>query len=555
MHVCFVRNRFARARPFCAVVRGPAEPRQPGGAPQTQVQWFYLHRDLPRRLRGREWQQLVADESRDGAADEQTLRTIAARELLLSDLEDAMPADDIEGAVVVLTYDAFRAAVRGTGKALPDNVFFCRGTYDPRTHTIERPRRGRTFTFVLERHLASALVGAERAVGESSGASADADAATRYCVCGQPAYDFMVCCDVCEDWFHTACVHLTPDEARALKSYVCDGCHHPAALSPRASAKRRCAREHSRPQSARSTRRQRLAPASNASIDDLPKECLLAILALLSLPDLLRAAAVCRQWRHIAHAPGLWRRTVHVDVAAMGITVTHLAQLVRRHEAMRSVDIALEPFMRPVWQPMPQLTSVRVRRAEWSDVPGLVKCVPGVRSLEIVDLVTHWKGAADLAVLADLGALETLSVSAPDPFFNLPAFSLSGSIARLGELRRLRSLRLEYIDNADADTFAFISDLAQLEELVIGLCAHWGAAQFARVRALERLRVLGLVGFNDLLIASRADAVEAAGHLAHILPHLPRLERLIVSSDVGMGAALHLCTQRGVTISFVDIFV
>jgi len=31
-------------------------------------------------------------------------------------------------------------------------------------------------------------------------------------------------CDSCSDWYHTACVGLTPEQAQALENWSCDPC-------------------------------------------------------------------------------------------------------------------------------------------------------------------------------------------------------------------------------------------------------------------------------------------------------------------------------------------
>ena len=47
------------------------------------------------------------------------------------------------------------------------------------------------------------------------------------CVCQGRGDGLMVQCDLCDDWFHTACVGLSDELARALKSYICDSCSRP----------------------------------------------------------------------------------------------------------------------------------------------------------------------------------------------------------------------------------------------------------------------------------------------------------------------------------------
>jgi len=48
----------------------------------------------------------------------------------------------------------------------------------------------------------------------------------QYCVCKTP-YDekkFYVGCDVCSNWFHGACVGITPKMSKRLTEYICDEC-------------------------------------------------------------------------------------------------------------------------------------------------------------------------------------------------------------------------------------------------------------------------------------------------------------------------------------------
>ncbi|KAL0206419.1 hypothetical protein P9112_001726 [Eukaryota sp. TZLM1-RC] len=45
-----------------------------------------------------------------------------------------------------------------------------------------------------------------------------------YCVCRQPFFGIMVCCDSCDEWFHIECVGLTQKEADAVDHWECHTC-------------------------------------------------------------------------------------------------------------------------------------------------------------------------------------------------------------------------------------------------------------------------------------------------------------------------------------------
>ena len=38
------------------------------------------------------------------------------------------------------------------------------------------------------------------------------------------AGEFWICCDTCEEWFHGACVRITPAKAKHIEQYKCPGC-------------------------------------------------------------------------------------------------------------------------------------------------------------------------------------------------------------------------------------------------------------------------------------------------------------------------------------------
>ncbi|XP_049849797.1 uncharacterized protein LOC126320385 isoform X2 [Schistocerca gregaria] len=46
----------------------------------------------------------------------------------------------------------------------------------------------------------------------------------KYCICKGPEHGFMICCDVCEEWFHGPCVGVTPQQAECIQRYTCMAC-------------------------------------------------------------------------------------------------------------------------------------------------------------------------------------------------------------------------------------------------------------------------------------------------------------------------------------------
>ncbi|KAI5999330.1 hypothetical protein F5J12DRAFT_724472 [Pisolithus orientalis] len=52
------------------------------------------------------------------------------------------------------------------------------------------------------------------------------DTATKYCLCDQPDDGSpMVCCSLCNEWYHFRCVNLGLEDASELEVYVCPTCH------------------------------------------------------------------------------------------------------------------------------------------------------------------------------------------------------------------------------------------------------------------------------------------------------------------------------------------
>ena len=53
----------------------------------------------------------------------------------------------------------------------------------------------------------------------------DVDDSTVYCLCREPWQGrFMIQCDGCDEWFHGACVDITPPEALSIDEYQCGKC-------------------------------------------------------------------------------------------------------------------------------------------------------------------------------------------------------------------------------------------------------------------------------------------------------------------------------------------
>lgn len=53
-----------------------------------------------------------------------------------------------------------------------------------------------------------------------------ADDSKVYCFCKKPWQGrFMLQCDGCDEWFHGACVDITPSEALDIDEYHCRGCN------------------------------------------------------------------------------------------------------------------------------------------------------------------------------------------------------------------------------------------------------------------------------------------------------------------------------------------
>mmetsp|Transcript_33728 Transcript_33728/g.54313 ORF Transcript_33728/g.54313 Transcript_33728/m.54313 type:complete len:97 (+) Transcript_33728:624-914(+) len=52
------------------------------------------------------------------------------------------------------------------------------------------------------------------------------DYTKKYCVCNDTYQDgdFMIACDVCNDWFHGECIGITEEKGESMESFVCNLC-------------------------------------------------------------------------------------------------------------------------------------------------------------------------------------------------------------------------------------------------------------------------------------------------------------------------------------------
>ena len=58
-----------------------------------------------------------------------------------------------------------------------------------------------------------------------SAQAGDVDDSSLYCWCCKPWHvRFMILCDGCDEWFHGACVDVTPTEALNIDQYHCASC-------------------------------------------------------------------------------------------------------------------------------------------------------------------------------------------------------------------------------------------------------------------------------------------------------------------------------------------
>jgi len=323
MAAVLLRNRAHKNKPFCALVVADDGDDTCGSSNEILVQWFYQMHDLPRKTR----QQLLLPTSSQ-SRDDATERLVLQRELFLSELRDVSPQSAVVGDAIVLSHADFVARIK-RDKILEGNVFFCRGTYDPETRLVQRPSGFKLGSSSTSSSPSSSSSPAGRSQSkrtrrtrpqqpeeDSDDDDEGIDEVTvnidRFCICGDRAYDVMVCCDLCEDWFHTSCVQLTVEQAQRLKSYVCDNCDRrrspvrsPATPSP-ATKRHRVTSPISTSGGGRRGRQQGAAVAKGPSIiEKLPDDCLLIIFSFLSVGQLLAVASSCRIFRMLAHSPSL----------------------------------------------------------------------------------------------------------------------------------------------------------------------------------------------------------------------------------------------------------
>lgn len=46
-----------------------------------------------------------------------------------------------------------------------------------------------------------------------------------YCLCrGPDDGSVMLCCDMCDEWFHCRCVQIDPEKAGNIEHYTCPTC-------------------------------------------------------------------------------------------------------------------------------------------------------------------------------------------------------------------------------------------------------------------------------------------------------------------------------------------
>ncbi|GMN55742.1 hypothetical protein TIFTF001_024861 [Ficus carica] len=110
-----------------------------------------------------------------------------SKEVFLSDHYDFQSADTIEGKCTVHSFKSYTKL-----DAVGNDDFFCRFEYNSATGAFNPDR--------------VAVYG--------------------YCKCEMPYNpdDLMVQCEGCSDWFHPACIEMTPEEAKRLDHFFCEGC-------------------------------------------------------------------------------------------------------------------------------------------------------------------------------------------------------------------------------------------------------------------------------------------------------------------------------------------
>ncbi|KAD6794378.1 hypothetical protein E3N88_05274 [Mikania micrantha] len=108
-----------------------------------------------------------------------------SKEVFLSDHHDVQSADTIEAKCTVHTFKSYTKL-----QAVGNDDFFCRFDYNSATGAF------------------------------------NPDRVAVYCKCEMPYNpdDLMVQCDGCTDWFHPACIEMTPEEAKQIEHFFCGNC-------------------------------------------------------------------------------------------------------------------------------------------------------------------------------------------------------------------------------------------------------------------------------------------------------------------------------------------
>ncbi|XP_076923239.1 chromatin remodeling protein SHL-like [Bidens hawaiensis] len=108
-----------------------------------------------------------------------------SKEVFLSDHRDVQIVDSIEGKCTVHTFKSYTKL-----DAVGNDDYFCRFEYNSVTGAF------------------------------------NPDRVAVYCKCEMPYNpdDLMVQCDGCTDWFHPACIGLTPEEAKQTEHFYCGSC-------------------------------------------------------------------------------------------------------------------------------------------------------------------------------------------------------------------------------------------------------------------------------------------------------------------------------------------
>jgi len=47
-----------------------------------------------------------------------------------------------------------------------------------------------------------------------------------YCICRKPEEGFMICCEVCNEWFHGHCIGIEREMGERLPKYICHTCNN-----------------------------------------------------------------------------------------------------------------------------------------------------------------------------------------------------------------------------------------------------------------------------------------------------------------------------------------